>query len=320
VVPYILDMLATHDSLNRAKPHIFTPIDTPYNVNETDVFATLEPLAIHGKLCTSDLQEFNLFYKDDALGIQKRLSGLSRSTNIRWNGRAGGPVIKRVFPNERLSRNMTMFYALTERGIAICKEAGRWWDVPQGGWWSHQTANGRVSAWLHIGATRDGKSFAPLTGDLGRVIDYEAHGRYYDKHRLVPDFAFHVDRYLTIETDLGNEQGDTDNAAIFESRKTLDRNVIQYARLTGHKLYYDLYGIPRNKALLNLFTFTSFAKKEQFKRLIEKHLGTCAYMLLKLLPPDYYSPYTKMQPLDLWSSPWERVGYPDFYLNDPARQ
>ena len=325
VLPYILYMLATHDTLGRRKPDSHLPIDTPYRVEEDDLDTMLEPSGVHGVMFTSYYERFGLLKKHDGLGIRKRVSGFASSTNIRWNGVVGGPLLIRPL-HERPSRNMTRYYELSPRGIAILKETKRWHQIPHGGWWKHQIANACVTASLHLGVAEGNKLFSPMTGDLGRVIDYEAHGRYYDKHRLVPDFAFRVDyekdlnRYFMVETDLGNELPTTERVEVFDQRKTFDRMVIQYARLIGHKLYYELYGIPNNKALLMLFVTNSGSKFENMKEIIQKHLGRCSYILLKQVPPNSFSPYRKPQPLDLWPTPWERVGYPDFYLNDPARQ
>jgi hypothetical protein len=318
-------MLATHDTLGRRKPDAYLFTDTPYRVEEDDFDTMLEPSSVHGLMFTSYFERFGLLKKNDGLGIRKRVGGFATSTNIRWNGVVGGPLLIRP-RHERPSRNMTRYYELSPRGIAIVKATNKWRQIPHGGWWKHQIANACVTASLHIGVAEDEKLFSPMTGDLGRVIDYEAHGRYYDKHRLVPDFGFCVDygqnlrRYFMVETDLGNELPTTERVEIFERRKTFDRMAIQYARLIGHALYYDLYGIPHNKALLALFVTSSEAKLEDMKQIIQKHLGTCAYILLKCVPPDSFSPYKKPQPLDLWDTPWERVGYPAFYLNNPARQ
>lgn len=330
-------MLKTHDRLDRAFPNNLVLIDDAFTVTDADVWGTFEPLNIHGSLYTSYLEAFMVFYKDNALYARKRLSWLARSRNIRYQGAVGGPVLYRPsdqFPEERerISRNMMLRHNLTERGIQILKDAGRYHPIKHGGWRKHQVANGCITASLHLAMLHDNVPFVTpdrITDDFGATIPYVApDGTYYDDHRLVFDYIFGAHRFHPVETDLGNEVGRAGDDQ-FKRRKSYQRMFLQYSELilrlqpSGAKLYNEKFRIPREKGLMPLFVTTSEAKLRLMTDIIMDLTGGkgCNWFLIKYVPAAVFSAYNSPKPiLDLWSAPWKRVGRRDFYINDPRRQ
>ncbi len=325
--------MRTHDSLDRALPNHIIPVDHPITITDTDVWGTLEPLSIHGPLFTCDLEAFASFYKDNGLAARKRISWLSRSTNIRYHGEIGRPVLTRPrsqFPEDpRRTSRMMLAYDLSDRGVAILKDAGRYHDIAHGGWWKHQMANSHISAGIHIGALFDKEPFTPrdrIAAELGVTVPYYApDGTHYDNHRLVPDNLFRVGkwrRYHALETDLGNEQARITDKT--RHRKTLERMILQYAEFVTKRLYLKAYGIPTECALTPLFVTT---KLETFalmqKLLMEFTAGRgCGWFWMQHIPSEAFSAYHSPKPLheQLWSGPWKRAGRPDAYINKPEKQ
>lgn len=318
-------MLKTHDALGRAFPNQLVLTDDSYTLGDPDIYSVLEPLNLHGPLYTAYLEAFQSFFRNTPRFSRERPSNLSRSKRIRYEGEIGGPVLFRPaqqFPeHEKPVRTMSLRYDLTPRGKAILVRAGRKHAINHGGWFEHQTANACISASLHLSALHAGTRFYTpdeIAGeDIGRVVPYELKGTYYENHRLVPDYLFGIDRYYAVETDLGNEVGRAEEP---HRRKTYERMVLQYLALIGDKTYHEAYKIPANKALLVLFVTTQKSKLDLMESIIKEKVGTCNFILMKHIPAEAFSAYHSPKPLDLWTTPWKRVGRPDFYINNPERQ
>jgi|SRR5579863_4555950 len=336
-------MLKTRDSLDRTFPNQLVLIDDPYTVTDTDIWGTAEPLNIHGELYSSYLEPFGAFYRNTPDYTRKRVSWLSRSRNIRYQGKVGGPVYFRPrdqFPKEkeRISRNMTLRYDLTERGVQILKRTGRYHPIKHGGWKDHQIATGCITASLHLAMLHDNVPFITpdyIADDLGVTVPYTApDGTHYKDHRLVFDYIFGARRRVhPIETDLGSEVGragtkkpDTEQ---FRRRKSYQRMYFQYSELIlrsqpdGGKLYNKAFRIPRENGLMPLFITTSKSKVQLMKDIILEFTDGegCNWFLMKYVPAKIFSAYESPKPLlELWTGPWERAGRSDFYINNPARQ
>src|SRR5665213_2786922 len=326
--------MKSRDSLDRALPNQPDSLTDPYTVTNADIYSGMEPLNIHGSLYTSYLEAFGEFYRDMGDYSRKRLSWLSRSANIRYLGEVSGPVYYRPldqFPveHERITRRMMLRYDLTPRGIRILKDTGRYHDLVHGGWLKHQVVNTHISASIHLGALHDEEPFTPrdqIARDIGLVVPYTGpDGRPYEKHRLVPDNLFRVGRwrrYHTLETDLGNEVGRA-SPEKFETRKTLERMVLQYNEFVTKRLYCEAYNIPVDRPLTPLFVTTNKATLELLTSILMDFSDGkgCGWMCMKYIPAEAFSAYHSPKPiLSLWDGPWKRAGRPHFFINNPARQ
>ncbi len=325
--------MRTHDSRGQAFPNHLVLIDESFTITDTDIYATFEPGNIHGPLYTSYYKEFASFFRSTANYTKDRLGWLARSRNIRYHSDIGGPVLYRPakqFPKGQPLRNMMLLHGLTPRGELILTKAGRYHPIKHGGWFEHQVANSCISASLHLSILHADKTFIPpdrIADDIGVTVPYTAHGKEYEKHRLVPDYLFGVDRFYAIETDLGTEVGKS-HPDQFHTRKTLERMVLQYLELIGRsqddqgtKLYNTAYRIRRNKALLVLFITTEASKLDLMDTIIKEHIGACNFILMKHVPADAFSAYHSPKPLlNLWTEPWKRTGRSEFFINNPERQ
>src|SRR5438067_1863136 len=97
-------MLKLKDSLDRAFPNAYVPIDDFYTVTDTDIWGGMESANIHGEMFSSYYEAFGAFFRSTPDYTRKRVSWLSRSRNVRYLGEIGGPVYSRPkdqFPREQ---------------------------------------------------------------------------------------------------------------------------------------------------------------------------------------------------------------------------
>lgn len=326
--------MLTHDKKGTRFPTARVLNDEPTEVNEADLFGLLETLNIHGPLFTSQLLAFDAFFRKNPKVACNRLSRFYTSNAITYLGEpTGGPILDRAAPHqfkkpdERTSiKRLMMVHSLNAKGKRVLQEAGRYHPIAHGGWLHHQIACAHITSSLHLSAINAGLRFYTqdeIAGEhAGRTVSYTLKGTTYDNHQLVPDYLCAIgnkerQRYFAVEVDRGNEVGRADEP---HRRKTYERMVIQYATLIGDKLYHEAYDIPGNKPLLVLFVSTSLSKLNLMASIVKQHVGKCSYILMKHIEPEAFSPYHSPAPLDLWTTPWQRVGCPDFHLNNPERQ
>lgn len=334
--------MRTHDIREHPTrfPYTRVPNDKKIVVVQDDFDYLFGPINTHGMLFTSYLDWFDP--RSEWVKKQRR-NLLFNNDNIYWRGRClGGGLLERPLPPQppgvriHLKRNRMVLHDLSPLAVKLMKKEDRYRHIPHGGWYWHQVLTACITGSLHLVANELKMPFTPqdeIAEDIGVVVPYVGpDGKFYDKHKLVPDYVLGLDRYYAIEADLGTETGNAGetNPDQFYQKKSYDRMVRQYLEFiarkqddAGTKLYHTAYRIPRHKPLMVLFVSTSERKLKLLESIImERTEGRgCNFILMQHVPPEMIDPENSPEPLThLWTMPWKRAGKPDFYISNPGRQ
>ncbi len=202
-------------------------------------------------------------------------------------------------------------YALTKAGINYLKEEGLWLEAhkPTGGW-VHQYMVSCITASIHILCNREGYHYIPgheITPSLTAEAQFTWGSKEYS-YNIIPDALFAI-QYPTgyvayaLEADRGTEPNDTASPY----RKSIRRNIKQYAYLVGNQAYKSAYRL--NCPLIVLNVMVSKRKVENALTIIQKEVGDCPYLAFGLAP-EFKTPFKPPAKLleSLFIEPLHRSG------------
>lgn len=208
-------------------------------------------------------------------------------------------------------------YALTNRGSEFLKREGLWVDsLRPTGPWVHQYMISCISASMHILAKRSGHTFIPgheITQSLATTAPF-----YWKRRRhecaLIPDGLFairYADGFVAylVEADRNTEPNDPATP----HRKSVRRNVKQYAEFVGKKRYKKCYGL--NCPLIVLNVSTSNEHINRVLPIVEEELGDCRYLAFGTAPM-FQTPFKPPTSLlnHLYEEPLTRLGHEGFVV------
>ena len=250
----------------------------------------------------------------------------------------GGPILS--YPSQQrrgatLPDNNYMVYDLTDRGLWVLKKAGLdrlYHPVTNGAEWKHDFMGATLAASILIGAKALPDQHEYLYGD--EIIErmdglrsfpvppyrYPSKGgeeRTRDDASLRPDgflgiryFPSRVERIFLMENDCHTEPYRSDNL----ERKTHKHNILSYFALLSNAEIRRTYFGEARVGVLNLF---SHPRAMQSAMELQRELlgDICQFMLYQTWEAfgDFFRPPPPR--VDLFIDPWERVGHPEFYIN-----
>jgi hypothetical protein len=115
-----------------------------------------------------------------------------------------------------------------------------------------------------------------------------------------------------------------------DSYEQIEKHVMQAIEFVESRLYERHWGFDN---CLIPFLFTKEVKKNRTMQFVRKERGKCSFLLFQTIPdygllrhyprPEHYDrtyQYKEGEPvhpdnIHIFTNPWQRVGYPDFYLN-----
>lgn len=125
---------------------------------------------------------------------------------------------------------------------------------------------------------------------------------------------------LANEIDRGTEAFESD-----KSRRTIREKFVHYKEIFDRRLWKTHYGFPNS--IVIFYTLTE-SRMNSMRALAEREIGRPSWLLFAHTrdwgndkkephypPPPGARPHHGIQPLELYSRPYKRVGHPDFYLN-----
>jgi hypothetical protein len=206
-----------------------------------------------------------------------------------------------------------LVYQLTDRGKAVLREHGvaiqEWGNHSSS--FSHDWMTGHFIGSLKLAANA---RYVPPIDIASRVqIDKPFIFRISDDKTLYPDFPVFgfelpdTHRFFIWETDCATE-----------TVKQIVDKIKEYLKLDQPDAHGDNYFWHRLKIPNNYLCIAT--TNEIHMRDIMKGAGKSEIVLYKTVPHFATLDHTPDPMTSLWSEPWERAGYPPFYLNSPEEQ
>ena len=126
---------------------------------------------------------------------------------------------------------------------------------------------------------------------------------------LRPDglFALEIDgKYVVyfLEADRGTEPLSTD-----ASRKSWNRNIAQYRKLIGHKVYRNYFNLEAPAVLLNV-TISNSRRDAMVRVIGHEYPRGCSYIFNYALP-EFNEVFRPPREMEMLSVSWERAEYPN---------
>ena len=220
--------------------------------------------------------------------------------------------------NVATARYNDHIYALTVAGEEHLKDTSVWKDcLKLTGPWVHQYMVACITASIHILCERAGLAFVPgheITQSLAVDVPFKWGSRV-QKHKLIPDSLFAI-KYPTgfiayaLEADRSTETIDPSSPY----RKSVRRNVKQYAEFVGHKQYKKDYGLDCPLVVLNVAVSTTHIQRAL--QIVDEEIGACNYMAYGLAPM-FKTPFQPPKQLlsNFFTEPLLRNGWPSLKLD-----
>ena len=214
-------------------------------------------------------------------------------------------------------------YALTKSGINYLKDEGLWVEAMQlTGPWVHQYMVACITTSIHILSIRAGYTFIPgheITNNLAVEIPYQWNRKIHSC-KLIPDSLFAIQypsgyiAYL-IEADRGTEPNDP--ASPF--RKSIRRNIKQYAEFVGNGQYKKAYRLKCQLVVLNVMV--SNRRVEQAMKVTNEEIGTCPYVAFGIAS-EFKTPFQPPRELlsQLFNLPLARSGLKPYMLGSSCNK
>lgn len=189
-------------------------------------------------------------------------------------------------------------YTLTKTGMNYLKDEGLLVNAHKPtGPWVHQYMVSCITASIHILCNRAGYRFIAgheITASLAVQAPFTWRGKEYNRN-IIPDALFAIQYpsgYIayTLEADRGTEP----NEPASPYRKSIRRNIKQYAHLVGKQKYKSAYGL--NCPLVVLNVMVSRRRVEQALAIIGEEIGKSSYMTFGLTP-TFKTPFKPPQKL-----------------------
>ncbi|MEM8652363.1 MAG: replication-relaxation family protein [Pseudomonadota bacterium] len=211
-------------------------------------------------------------------------------------------------------------YALSQSGVTYLKDFDLWVDaLKPTGPWVHQFMTACTTASIHILCNRSGLKFIPghqITKTLAVDVPFRWHGRFC-KNKLIPDSLFAI-RYpsgfiaYVLEADRSTETIDPAS----QLRKSVRRNIKQYAEFIGKKKYQEAYGLNCPLVVINICVSKTHIKRSL--EIVGEEIGACSYLAYGTAP-KFRTPFKVPKDLlhNLVDEGMVRNRYEPFFLSKP---
>lgn len=205
-----------------------------------------------------------------------------------------------------------LVHEITPAGIDALKDVDLYLPhAPKhGGPWKHKLMVSCITASFELNAREAGIRYIPQHEILKRS------GKelliHIDGGVLRPDalFALEIEgKYVVyfLEADRGTEPLSTS-----ASRKSWNRNIAQYRKLIGHKVYCNYFNLEAPAVLLNV-TISNSRRDAMVRVIGHEYPRGCSYIVNYALP-EFNEVFRPPREMDMLSVSWERAEYPNYTI------
>lgn len=215
-----------------------------------------------------------------------------------------------------------LIYELALRGEQVLKDLGQWSDEPLFGdkiLFEHSMMVNDTIQSLDLEAKL--VFFPQIAPDADRFIRVHVE-HHFPKGKQSHDFDYYNDSNGVFAIDYGGsyrflslEAEHTNQVDCGNLRKTsFLKKFLAIKFIMDHRLYTEAWGIPN---MLTLVVTRSQARIDTMKELILEITNGkgASYILFHTIPVMDDAFVKRFEPLPLFTTPWQRAGHADFYLN-----
>jgi hypothetical protein len=259
------------------------------------------------------------FNNTNPVALQARLNLLSREPN-RYLYR---PLQQRNVPNENYKDQS---YRIADKAVALMRKRGAWRDdiEPFGDSkfyphsrmtndaiqslelfapkmiWRHEIPQATNRLPVEVSCTLPNGAFASAKFDYQN----DSHGPFGINYGGSA-------RFLSLESE---HHGEVDANNL--ERPSFLKKFLAIRYIVQHELYQTEWGLPH---LLSLFVCTDQHEIDRRKAIVMRETGGkgASYVLFQVVPAVDESMHSVKPMPELYEGPWQRAGYPDFYLSQP---
>jgi Replication-relaxation len=320
-------MAEHHDTSGRRKRT--TPCSTGKRVTPQNRDTLwFQKLHEHGPLPSSFLHQYSLDTHKSEKRAKERLTDLFNEDNTPDSG----SYLSRPAQQFRTidSRYNQLVYDLTPASEKALKAAGQWSSVNKttSGPWLHKFMVSCITASIELATlNRDDIIYIPQTQLLKRagtslrytVNTFDPSAKKEITKDLIPDALFGLEyktpkgnrfRCFLVEADRSTEPATSKNF----NRKSWQRNLLQYEKYIGEKLYRNHLNLKTSLMLLNIVTDQQRA--EQIQRLIPKYAENIREQILFQSWEDFGEVFKPPKPNTIFlDDGWKRAGHSDFRID-----
>ncbi len=320
-------MTERHDTTGRRKRT--SPSSTGKRVTPQDRDSLwFQKLHEHGPLPSSFLHQYASDTHKSEKRAKERLTDLFNEDNTPDDGAYLSRPVQQFRTID--SRYNQLVYDLTLASEKALKAAGHWSDVNKtsSGPWLHKFMVSCITASIELATlNRDDINYIPqsqLLKRAGTQLRYavgisEPSAKKEITKDLIPDALFGLEystpkgsrfRCFLVEADRSTEPATSRNF----NRKSWQRNLLQYEKYIGEKLYRDHLNLKTSLMVLNVVTDQKRA--EQIRNLIPQYAESLVDQLLFQSWEDFGEVFKPPKPnTNLLEAGWTRAGLIDFHID-----